>query len=129
MLMKFQVIMDYERFHTFGLLGHIIKWMAVRICICLLHILAFLDQIPSRGYKELGNKIICNDVIESGVLFYLEISIICTYYFRCSRCIQLVNFLNFGLTKWKRDVGSRYFVGIFKPNYSGSKEQSNIFNI
>lgn len=120
-LMKFQVFMDYERFHTSGRLGYIIKWMVVKIWICLQHILAFLVQIPNRGYKELGNKVICSAVIESGVLFYLEISIIW--------CIQLVNFLNFGLTKWKRDVDSRYFVGIFKPIYSGSKEQSNFINI
>ena len=121
MLMKFQVFLDYERFHTFRRLGYIIKWMVVKIWICLLHILAFLAQITNKGYKELGNKVICSDVIESGVLFYLEISILW--------CIQLVNFLNFGLTKWKRDVDSRYFVGIFKPNYSGSKEQSNFINI
>ncbi|WZZ35655.1 hypothetical protein YC2023_019056 [Brassica napus] len=67
MLMKFQVFLDYERFHTFRRLGYIIKWMVVRIWICLLHILAFLAQIPNRGYKELGNKVICSDVIESGI--------------------------------------------------------------
>ncbi|WZZ78319.1 hypothetical protein YC2023_098891 [Brassica napus] len=66
MLMKFQVFLDYERFHTFRRLGYIIKWMVVKIWICLLHILAFLAQIPNRGYKELGNKVICSDVIESG---------------------------------------------------------------
>ncbi|CAN6846856.1 unnamed protein product [Brassica oleracea] len=44
------VFLDYERFHTFQRLGYIIKWMVVKIWICLLHILAFLAQIPNRGY-------------------------------------------------------------------------------
>lgn len=203
MVVKLQVIRDYERFKASGLMDCIIRGKAAKTWICLRHRSAYLDQISGCGYKALGNKSICNGVIESGVLLYLEFLIIfidtkiyqdrssgscdevsqCYYYFRCSRCvwdlmacwlqnflmmflviriwrsswefvirtrgwnirlqgyytmeklrwrdlfIQLVKFLNFGLTKWKRDVGSSFFIGIFKPKYSSSTEQSNIFYI